>query len=552
MAIVVIDAGAISGGDTAPNPPTGLTTEREWDGVRLHWANPTNKDIAYIEVWRSTTNNRATATSVAEVKANDYTDHSLETGTRYYWIRAISTTGLESTWYPVSATGGIPGTPEQVEVTTPADKQVLQYDSATNSWVNTQLRDGTRLKGAIEATQNESYVVSPPVLNSISGNNGFDIVSSSGGLNGYGAQCSITQYFGDTAATTNTTSAMQLRTANGTDTAPTATISADTLGTINFSGHSGSNFANYIATQNQGGGMTAFHPIQIQAVAAENYTESAFSLANAVQAGNGILRLAITIGSVVSSGAGVFTNTSADVRRNDIVRITGTLTGTMTFPGYVSGNLYYVTAGANPTTTFTLSATPGGKPIATTSGTTTGLTFERHRVQFNYATQTAAPFGLNSKVTITGTTTAKFDGVGYAVYSTTTGTAIGMYISAAGNQAGAAGSIGLTNVTGSAGLRVRSFPVGAPMSIPNRISLLDHNASAGTYKADTFTIQQGSSTTNHAVFDTNKASFVKPVAFPTMDTTTRNALTPAAGWVIFNTTTVKLECYDGTTWQALF
>lgn len=35
-----------------------------------------------------------------------------------------------------------------------------------------------------------------------------------------------------------------------------------------------------------------------------------------------------------------------------------------------------------------------------------------------------------------------------------------------------------------------------------------------------------------------------------MDTTARDALTPTAGWVIFNTTTTKMEVYDGSTWQA--
>ena len=38
---------------------------------------------------------------------------------------------------------------------------------------------------------------------------------------------------------------------------------------------------------------------------------------------------------------------------------------------------------------------------------------------------------------------------------------------------------------------------------------------------------------------------------PRMTTTERNAISsPAAGLVIFNTTTTKLECYDGATWQA--
>jgi hypothetical protein len=37
---------------------------------------------------------------------------------------------------------------------------------------------------------------------------------------------------------------------------------------------------------------------------------------------------------------------------------------------------------------------------------------------------------------------------------------------------------------------------------------------------------------------------------PVMTTTQRDAITPVAGLIVFNTTTTKLECYDGTTWQA--
>jgi len=38
------------------------------------------------------------------------------------------------------------------------------------------------------------------------------------------------------------------------------------------------------------------------------------------------------------------------------------------------------------------------------------------------------------------------------------------------------------------------------------------------------------------------------VRFQNMTTTERNALTPAAGWVIWNTTDTKLQVYDGSSW----
>ena len=42
------------------------------------------------------------------------------------------------------------------------------------------------------------------------------------------------------------------------------------------------------------------------------------------------------------------------------------------------------------------------------------------------------------------------------------------------------------------------------------------------------------------------------VIFKPMSQTDRDALTPVAGGVIYNSTTNKLQCYNGTTWNNLF
>ena len=135
MATITIDDNTVTGEGTAPNPPTGLATQEEWDGVRLSWTNPANRDLDYIEIWRSTTNDRSTATMVAEVKASAYVDHSLETGTRYYWIRSRNTTGLFSNYEP-NTTAGVAGLPEAVaDIGTATQGQVLAYDGT--QWINT-------------------------------------------------------------------------------------------------------------------------------------------------------------------------------------------------------------------------------------------------------------------------------------------------------------------------------------------------------------------------------------------------------------------------------
>jgi len=538
MAVVTIDESSISSADTAPNPPSALATEPEWDGVRLHWDNPSNKDIAYIEVWRNTTNDRSTATLVAEVKANDYMDHSLETGTRYYWIRAMSTTGKTSTWFPVSATGGQSGTPEQVAITSAADKDVLQYDFATSSWVNSHgIRANTRMLGELQATTDADYVFPPQTLSTVTDNNGYSAASSfPTGTNGYGANATFTHYYADTLAANNTAPAFQFRSANGnsvsgktipftgtTSAAASAIASNSTMGTLNFNGYGTTGFSNEIAAANQGGGLTALHGLQLQAYSAEAFSDSTLTLTSTNVTGI-TSSFRVQVNGVSCTGTkGQFSNTTTTWGVGHAVRVSGTLTGNVT--GISSGQTYYVIA-TNGTTTFTLSATPGGSPITTSGSTTTGLLFHRCGITFTVSGLSYVPFGRGAKVAVSGVNNVT-SGT-YPVYGTPTTTALTIGIPHDGPGATAPSVSGsqsfscLTTYQASA-IRVRTYPLATPANIQNRIELIDHQVATATYKADTITLQQGATTTNHAVFDSTKASFTKPVAFPTMDTTARNA-----------------------------
>ena len=59
--------------------------------------------------------------------------------------------------------------------------------------------------------------------------------------------------------------------------------------------------------------------------------------------------------------------------------------------------------------------------------------------------------------------------------------------------------------------------------------------------------------TNNLLLKTNAPAIeeTKPHVFVNLNTTERTALTATAGMTIFNTTDVKLQCYDGTTWNNL-
>jgi hypothetical protein len=74
---------------------------------------------------------------------------------------------------------------------------------------------------------------------------------------------------------------------------------------------------------------------------------------------------------------GGFVCNGSDLKVNQQVRVTGTLTGTGTISGYSSPKVYYIVevTGATGGTFFRLSATEGGTPLTTTPGTMTGLTF---------------------------------------------------------------------------------------------------------------------------------------------------------------------------------
>ena len=50
----------------------------------------------------------------------------------------------------------------------------------------------------------------------------------------------------------------------------------------------------------------------------------------------------------------------------------------------------------------------------------------------------------------------------------------------------------------------------------------------------------------------NNIKGVSQVIFAGMTTTARNALTASAGMVIYNSSTNKLQCYNGSSWNDLF
>lgn len=113
---------------TPPGPISNLTVTASFKNIWLTWTNPADNDLASVEIWAHTANNRASATLLATLMDDTFVHSGLATGqTRYYWLRAKDYSGNVSTWYPVSATGGLSATTSQ---TVTADYQDLSIVNA--------------------------------------------------------------------------------------------------------------------------------------------------------------------------------------------------------------------------------------------------------------------------------------------------------------------------------------------------------------------------------------------------------------------------------------
>ena len=134
MANVTIDGTTIGG--STPDAPTSLTATAGFDGVFLKWSNPTNATISHIQIATGNVNNRANSwvTTLANVNANAFYDHTTGSETKYYWVRAVSTLGTAGNWN-AGATSGTSATPQEVTVSSPVSGQVLAYDGSI--WSNT-------------------------------------------------------------------------------------------------------------------------------------------------------------------------------------------------------------------------------------------------------------------------------------------------------------------------------------------------------------------------------------------------------------------------------
>jgi hypothetical protein len=81
---------ASSGDTTPPNEPLSLAVSADYKQLAVEWINPADQDLAYIEIWRNTTNNLSTATMIGTIDGTRFVDAPLGNNvTRFYWVRAV-------------------------------------------------------------------------------------------------------------------------------------------------------------------------------------------------------------------------------------------------------------------------------------------------------------------------------------------------------------------------------------------------------------------------------------------------------------------------------
>lgn len=137
----------------APGSVSGFTVLAGFENLWLNWTNPADADLAYVEVWEASANNRAGATLIGKPMGTSFIKQGLPGGsTRYYWLRAVDSSGNVSDYLPVSSTGGTVGTTLNITTTTQiADGIITTAHITVNTLNGDRIQTNTLDAGKITA-----------------------------------------------------------------------------------------------------------------------------------------------------------------------------------------------------------------------------------------------------------------------------------------------------------------------------------------------------------------------------------------------------------------
>lgn len=91
-----------AGDTTAPAVPTSFAVSGVYKGIRVKWVNPTDADLAYIDVYEHTAATPVpdgSTVPIARTYGSEFVRAELALGAvRYYWVRAVDASGNKSAW----------------------------------------------------------------------------------------------------------------------------------------------------------------------------------------------------------------------------------------------------------------------------------------------------------------------------------------------------------------------------------------------------------------------------------------------------------------------
>jgi predicted phage tail protein len=110
----------------APTAPSGVATAATYGKVLVSWTLESNPIVVGVEVWRATTNNRASAVLQALIGGTAYADVNVVSGsTYYYWLRAKTKYGTYSVWSVGDTSGTSSGVVPSISTADLADNLIL-------------------------------------------------------------------------------------------------------------------------------------------------------------------------------------------------------------------------------------------------------------------------------------------------------------------------------------------------------------------------------------------------------------------------------------------
>jgi hypothetical protein len=84
----------LQGDQTAPAIPSSITATGGIQQIKLNFSLPSDSDLAFVEIFENTVDNRATSTLIVKTKSDQHTVTGLGNSvTRYYWLRSADRSG---------------------------------------------------------------------------------------------------------------------------------------------------------------------------------------------------------------------------------------------------------------------------------------------------------------------------------------------------------------------------------------------------------------------------------------------------------------------------